>query len=194
PSRPLPPARRLPAKGAALKKRGQVLHSCTVADGEMQDLTPVERTRGLAYVSTETAAGFSAGLRSPISFRSNQSRIASNRISRCAGDPVRLRLCDSAGKMTSSTSRFSTRRIANRSSAWPIGQRRSSSECRTRSGVVMFAAYFDGEIWRYTSGASNQYSPTMPLKAQPISPEPPSSTKLLTERSEQAARKRSLWL
>ncbi len=40
----------------------------------------------------------------------------------------------------SSTSRRRMRRIVNRSSAFPTGQRRSSSECRIRSGVVMFAA------------------------------------------------------
>lgn len=51
--------------------------------------------------------------------------------------PERESSWDSAGKRTSSTSRFIARSVANNSSPWPIGHRRSSSEGTIRNGVVM---------------------------------------------------------
>ena len=57
----------------------------------------------------------------------------------------------------------------------------------------MFVAYVEGEIFRYASGSSNQNAPSSPLNIQPMSAEPPSRRKLLHERSEHAAKNRSLW-
>src|SRR5919198_388549 len=116
----------------------------------------------------------------------------SNRCTRWTGDPERESSWLSSGNRTSSTSRFSRRRIVNRSSACPTGHRRSFSEWRIKSGVVMFSAYVDGEICRYTSGRSNQNAPSSPLKVHPMSADPPSRRKLLQERSEHAARNRSV--
>ena len=42
----------------------------------------------------------------------------------------------------------------------------------------MLSAYVVGDIFRYTSGASNQCAPTYDLKAQPKSLSPASSRKL----------------
>ena len=56
---------------------------------------------------------------------------------RWAGEPERDSSWVSAGKRWNSTSLPSSRRATNSSSAWLIGQRRSSSEWMISSGVSM---------------------------------------------------------
>src|SRR3989304_1142548 len=66
------------------------------------------------------------------------------------GGPERVSSCVSSGTRIRRTGRFSERSTVKSCSAWPIGVRRSRSECWMRSGVRMFGAYVSGDSrgWR----------------------------------------------
>ena len=77
--------------------------------------------------------------------RPNHSSRISSRCSRCTGLPLRVSSWLSPGKRISSTSRSSSFSAMNSCSAWPIVQRRSSSECTIASGAVMCPTRRSGE-------------------------------------------------